>query len=249
MPVLAKSIGQVKSEMLRLDNLRYRALRACVARSGLGPTGRLFSWLAAQLTSGYKNKAWIAKLHPSGYIAHTACVSHKDVRLGLHVYIGDRVTFYGTASSGAIELADSVRLYGDTILETEVGGSIAIGEGTHIQPRCQMVSALTPIVIGKRCEIAPACAVYSFDHAFEADVPVRNSGLRSRGQVTIGDDVWLGYGVVVLSGVTIGNGAVVGASTLVNTDVPSNAIAVGNPARVVGYRKPPAPEPTAPDVP
>lgn len=53
---------------------------------------------------------------------------------------------------------------------------------------------------------------------------------------TIGSDVWVGYGAVVLSGVTIGDSSIIGSAAVVTCDVPSNAIVVGNPARVVGQR-------------
>jgi acetyltransferase-like isoleucine patch superfamily enzyme len=54
--------------------------------------------------------------------------------------------------------------------------------------------------------------------------------------VAIGDDVWVGYGAIVLSGVAIGRGAVVAAGAVVTNDVPSYGIVAGNPARLVGYR-------------
>ena len=226
------------SRMPTLAQLRHRALCACVVRSGTGRAGRVFSWLAAQLTGGYKNKAWIAKLSPTGYVSHVACIAHSDLRMGHRVYIGDRVTMFNTPTGQFIQLDDDVRLYADIVMETLEGGSITIGEGTHIQPRCQFVGGLEPITVGKRCEIAPACAFYSFDHAFDSDTPVRHQGLRSRGPLVVEDDVWLGYGAVVLAGVTIGSGAVIGANAVVTRDVPPLAVAVGNPARVVRYRKP-----------
>lgn len=53
---------------------------------------------------------------------------------------------------------------------------------------------------------------------------------------TIGSDVWIGYGTIVLSGVTIGDSSVIGAGSIVTKDIPPNSIAVGNPARVIGRR-------------
>jgi virginiamycin A acetyltransferase len=58
----------------------------------------------------------------------------------------------------------------------------------------------------------------------------------SRGDITIGNDVWIGHDAVILSGVTIGNGAVVGARSVVTRDIPPYAIAVGQPAKIVRYR-------------
>lgn len=58
----------------------------------------------------------------------------------------------------------------------------------------------------------------------------------SKGAVAIGSDVWLGHQALILSGVTIGDGAVVGAGSVVRHDIPPYAIAAGNPARVAGFR-------------
>lgn len=58
----------------------------------------------------------------------------------------------------------------------------------------------------------------------------------TKGDIIIGNDVWIGYSAVVLSGVKIGDGAVIGASTVVTKDIPPYCIAVGNPAKVVKKR-------------
>lgn len=61
---------------------------------------------------------------------------------------------------------------------------------------------------------------------------------RTRGTVTIGDEVWIGYGATILSGVTVGRGAVVAAKAVVTRDVPPFAVVGGNPARIIRYRLP-----------
>ena len=58
----------------------------------------------------------------------------------------------------------------------------------------------------------------------------------TRGDVIIGNDVWIGYGATILSGVSIGDGAAIGACSLVVKDVPPYAIVAGNPAQVIRYR-------------
>lgn len=62
----------------------------------------------------------------------------------------------------------------------------------------------------------------------------------SRGDLVIGHDVWIGYEATLLAGITVGHGAVIGAKSVVTSDVPAYAIVAGNPARVLRYRHPPA---------
>jgi acetyltransferase-like isoleucine patch superfamily enzyme len=98
------------------------------------------------------------------------------------------------------------------------------------------VAGKASIIIGKRVEIAPGCAMYPFNHGFSANKRIREQPLVSSGDIVIGDDAWLGFGVIVLDGVHIGEGAVIGAGSVVTQNIPKNAIAVGNPAKVVKQR-------------
>lgn len=66
----------------------------------------------------------------------------------------------------------------------------------------------------------------------------RPSKLKRKGSVLIQNDVWVGHGVTLLSGITIHNGAIIGAESVVTKDVPSYAIVAGNPAKIIGYRFP-----------
>jgi acetyltransferase-like isoleucine patch superfamily enzyme len=157
--------------------------------------------------------------------------------LGEHVFIGDRVLIYQVDNtSGPVELGRSVRLHREIIIETGIGGSLIIGEASNIQPRCQFSAYKAPIRIGQGVSIAPSCAFYPYDHGIAPDKPIRRQAVRSRGGIIIGDEVWLGFGVVVLDGVRIGNGAVVGAGSVVTHDVPDGAVVHGIPARVLMMR-------------
>jgi acetyltransferase-like isoleucine patch superfamily enzyme len=158
------------------------------------------------------------------------------MQLGSHVFIGDRVVIYQGRDGGALQIGDDVHINQDCILETAQGGSISIGGGSRIQPRCQFSAYLGQIVIGRDVQIAPNCAFYPYDHEIEPNAPIKDQPLKSRGGIAIEDDVWLGHNVVVLDGVRIGAGAVIGAGSVVKSNVPSRAIAVGSPARVVKRR-------------
>ena len=88
-----------------------------------------------------------------------------------------------------------------------------------------------PIRVGNRAQIGPAVQLLAADHPL--DPHTRREGLENAKPVTVGDDAWLGGGAIVLPGRTVGNGAVIGAGSVVTKDIPPNAVAVGNPCRVV----------------
>lgn len=103
--------------------------------------------------------------------------------------------------------------------------------------------------IGKFCSIARDVKIllggehrhdwlstYPFPDFFDELNPDRDEHLISKGSVKIGNDVWIGFGATILSGVSIGNGAVIGARAVVAKDIPAYSIAVGNPARVIKQR-------------
>ncbi len=207
-----------------------------VRKSSLTRLGRLAARLATVFTPAYKGMAHLASLAPHGFVSASAGIAHNDVRFGKHVFIGDRVLIYKTCTGGYVDLKDEVVLYGDTIIETADHGNVTIGEETHIQPRCQIVAGKASIIIGKRVEMAPGCALYPFNHGMELNQSIREQPLVSKGDIVIEDDVWLGYGVIVLDGVRIGKGAVIAAGSIVTHDIPENAIAMGTPARVVRIR-------------
>jgi acetyltransferase-like isoleucine patch superfamily enzyme len=176
-------------------------------------------------------------MNPRGYIAHSATIYHRDLRLGANIFIGDRVTIYqADKTAGPVELGEGVRLHRDTIIEVGAGSSVTIGANTHIQPRCQFSAYKAPIRIGCGVQIAPNCAFYPYDHGFAPGELISKQPLQTKGGIIVGDDAWLGFGVVVLDGVKIGKGAVIGAGSVVTRDVPDETIAVGVPAHIVKKR-------------
>ncbi|MDP4093040.1 MAG: DapH/DapD/GlmU-related protein [Bacillota bacterium] len=115
------------------------------------------------------------------------------------------------------------------------GDDIEIGDNSGLGLDC-MVSG--PLIIGNNVMMGPDVMIYTQNHNFSrTDIPVISQGNSDKRRVTIGNDVWIAARVIILPGVTIGDGAVIGAGSVVTRDIPPMAVAAGNPARVLKYRK------------
>ncbi len=108
-----------------------------------------------------------------------------------------------------------------------LGDRSSIGDNAYING---------PIKIGKDVMMAPNCAFIANTHNTERiDIPMNQQGNQCM-PITIGDDVWIGYGVVILPGVKVGNGSVLAAGTVVTKDVPDYTVVGGVPGRIIGKR-------------
>ena len=137
-----------------------------------------------------------------------------------------------------------------TQAELRRSGVITIGHGTYGEPIVVYHEGDTATVrIGKYCSIAQAVCImpggnhrtdwvstYPFRLRYGLEGALRDGHPASKGDVNIGNDVWIGNEALILSGVTIGDGAVVAARTVVTRDVPPYGIVAGNPGRVVAHR-------------
>lgn len=112
---------------------------------------------------------------------------------------------------------------------------IVIGEKFFCGQNCYFSGN---IVIGKRTLIASYVSIVGGDHKIDhCRTEILFTGRDNTKTTIIKDDVWIGHGAVIMNGVTIGKGAVVGASSVVTKDIPSLAVYVGNPAKFLRYRK------------
>lgn len=206
--------------------------------AGREPLGRLAGRLAALAVPPAFGRAWLARMHPRGYIDPGATIRIRpgDLRLGANVYIGQDVLIYQFAAGCRVELGARTHIHHGCQIQLGEGGSLEVGADTHIQPRCQLSAYKAPIRIGAHVQIAPACAFYPYDHGIAPGQLIRAQPLTSKGGIVIEDDVWLSYGVIVLDGVRIGRGAVVGAGSVVTRDVPAGAVVAGVPARLIKLR-------------
>jgi acetyltransferase-like isoleucine patch superfamily enzyme len=113
---------------------------------------------------------------------------------------------------------------------------VSIGKNSSLNQGCNLYG-LGGIEIGNNVRIACYSTIYSADHEFaEPDTAVNKQGY-VLGKIIIEDDVWIGASVNINKGVTIGKGAVIGGGSVVTRDIPPYAVAAGNPARVIKYRK------------
>jgi acetyltransferase-like isoleucine patch superfamily enzyme len=148
-----------------------------------------------------------------------------------------------TARLKGISMGPGVCLSPGCVVE-RFGGSILIGQDTFLGPHV-VIYGHGGVEIGDNCLIAAHTCIASANHA----IPPQGVWIRSLPDdprpVRIGNDVWIGFGAIILGGVTIGEGCVIGAGAVVTKDLPAGAIAAGNPARILRYREGVAPPPTS----
>ena len=112
----------------------------------------------------------------------------------------------------------------------DYGYNISIGENFYMNHHCIILDA-AEVSFGDNVFIGPNCSFYTSDHPLEVDI--RNKGLETADPIKVGNNVWIGGNVTVLSGVTIGNNVVIGAGTIVTKDIPSNVVVAGNPYKII----------------
>jgi maltose O-acetyltransferase len=108
-------------------------------------------------------------------------------------------------------------------------GAISIGDRAFVNVDAVMLD-VAPITIGSACQIATRVQLLTATHP--VDPEARRAGWEYGEPITLGDNVWLGGGVIVCPGVSIGQDTVVGAGAVVTRDLPAGVVAAGVPARV-----------------
>ena len=161
--------------------------------------------------------------HPYAYIASETKIRYdsvKDIYIGLGGRINDYTTIFCVSQN---KKRPNSKLY--------------IGEGTYIGEFNNIRAAGGIIRIGKNCNISQHISMIASNHSIALGMNISSQKWdESKTGITIGDDVWIGANCVILPGVHIHNGAVIGAGSVVTKDIPANAIAVGNPAKVIKFR-------------
>jgi maltose O-acetyltransferase len=117
----------------------------------------------------------------------------------------------------------------------DYGTNVVLGRRVFMNYGCVLLD-VCPIVIGDDCDIGPYVQILTADHP--RDPETRESGLEFGRPVTLGRNVWIGGGAIVLPGVTVGDHAVIGAGAVVTRDVEPGATVAGNPARPLVSHRP-----------
>jgi acetyltransferase-like isoleucine patch superfamily enzyme len=179
---------------------------------GLWPVARLANHLSA---------AWLRLWAFARLKACLPGISHSIVLMGLPELHGSR----------AITMGRNLFLYRDLYLETQAHGFIHIGDDVVLSRGVHLV-AFAGITIGAGSMIGEYASIRDANHCFGEGVMIRNSG-HAAAPVKIGSNVWIGRGACILSGIEIGDGAVVAANAVVTRNVPAQALVGGVPARIL----------------
>ncbi|PGB14214.1 transferase [Bacillus toyonensis] len=161
------------------------------------------------------------------------------ISFGNGVTLDDYVCLDGLSREG-LRIGNNVKVGSYTIIACSgslknLGKGIIIGDNSGIGD-FSFFGAAGGIKIGSNVIMGQNVRFHSENHNFiRTDIPIKEQGVTNKG-ITIGDDCWIGSGVVFLDGVEVGKGCVIGANTLVNKNIPSYSVAVGNPVKIVKSR-------------
>ena len=147
-----------------------------------------------------------------------------------HFYDQERVAQYQQKITGT-----NYRLNNEVIMQFPE--HISIGEMSYINGGHIFASENATISIGNNCLISYNVHIRTDVHNYESRSCLINSQGNSERSIIIGNDVWIGYGAQILSGVTIADGCVIAAGAIVTKDTVPYGVYAGVPARIIKYRE------------
>lgn len=182
-----------------------------------------------------------SKIGNKTVINEKVIVNYSDLRG--EIQIGAKSKIVSSIIKGEVIIGEKAKINNCTLL-----GKITIGRYTSLWgPNLDIHSNQNAsVTIGNFCSIARNVTFQTFNHNFKKptsyfigqnffDEKWANEKV-SKGNIILNNDVWIGTHCIILTGVTIENGAVVAANSVVTKDVPAYAIVAGSPAKVIGYR-------------
>lgn len=153
--------------------------------------------------------------------------------------LGDGV-YINALSNGGIKFGNNVSIGAGGIIECtgvirELGEGIVIGNHVGFAQNA-FISVRGNIEIGDDCIFGPNVSIHAENHIYDdPNQPIRRQGVTRLG-VKIGRDCWVGNGVIILDGVSIGDGCIIAANAVVNKDIPPYSIVGGVPAKILKQR-------------
>jgi acetyltransferase-like isoleucine patch superfamily enzyme len=237
--------SRIQDELFSSRSARDKYASLVVGRSGLGALLQYeFVVALAQARAGALGLVLRKQLYPwllggcgrNVIFGQNVVLRHPHkIHIGSNVVIDDNCLLDAKGESNqGIRIGDGVFVGRNSILSCK-DGDIELKDGANIGFNCEVFSA-SRVTIGAGVLMAAYAYVIGGDHDFSDPARSVLDQSRTSSGVTIGDGAWLGAGAKVLDGVTIGNHAVIGAGAVVREAVPDRAVAVGVPARVVSSR-------------
>ena len=165
--------------------------------------------------------------------AHASLGAQLKHPLPSSVVVLGRCFVHGT---GNILFAADTLLYPDLHLETQSPAAITLGVGVVLSRGVHLVS-MAGISLGRGCMIGEYSSLRDANHARQPGVPIRDAGHTAK-PIILGQEVWVGRGVTILGGVTVGDFATIAANAVVTRDVPAGAVVGGVPAVPIRKREP-----------
>ena len=154
-----------------------------------------------------------------------------DISIGSNSVIDRHVEMSGNIAIGINSVVGSF-----TILSTAPAARLEVGIDTYINSYT-IIGAMEAVSIGSHCIFAAFVSITDATHGIDnLSIATKHAPIAAK-PVTIGDNVWLGSGVMVMMGSHIGNDAVVGARSLVREDLPDRSVSFGMPAKVHRIRQ------------
>ncbi|MFL9680670.1 MULTISPECIES: sugar O-acetyltransferase [Streptomyces] len=168
------------------------------------------------------------------YIADDPQIAERQ-RQAMRLAAGYQTSYLDTPERARALLGKLLGSMGEDVevrppLYVDYGSNITIGARTFVNYNLTALD-VAAITIGEDCQIGPNVQLLTPTHPLEPQP--RRDKLEAALPITLGDNVWLGGGVIVCPGVTIGDNSVIGAGSVVTKDIPANVVAVGSPARPV----------------
>ena len=177
-----------------LNKLKWLWVGFWLRFGGHGRLGRFCTGIGTFFHPPYYERHRLARMTPKGYFAPSSHVYGQDISFGEHLFIDDRVLIYQGWKGGGVFLGDDVHLHRDSVIQTGQSGSVQIGSDSKIQLRCHFSAYMGAIIIGTGVQIGPNCSFFPYDHAVVSGTLIQKQPLVSKGDIFIGDDVWITKG-------------------------------------------------------